>query len=498
MKKVCFFLIVLTISSLCFSLKIDKYFINIDLIDYKEVVVPFVFVNDKNYEQIIQIKNLSKNDFVDISYPKTIYLNPYETQNVNFVVSPTKINVGSYFFFFQFSIENNFINEIGNIYFPILFRINIIPQFDYHPTVEIYSGDLHISYEDKLGTIFPFTITNDSNLILEISGNFRLTSKENSNFIVEKPLFEGYQSAILPQTEKDFEIFIDRYLKPGKYRIRMELNYGYKNYLQEKYVLEKEFTIPETIYLDRKAINFVVNKNKLYISVPKEMSTREYITTPQQETLTILNNDYIDANLSIDFISSTVDIPLERSINPKYISENPSKISLKPDEKGEINLIADYRRANLQNLEGEFFGTVQLISEGYSREKIFYNTTKIPTVINFGNNKYEVKSNVTSIELIPINKFNKNLNFKIDIENTGNSTLLYQIKINKFNKQIGKKVGEEIRILPEKPILPEQSISINNQLIVELGVDTIIIDIEYCSYTDPKSIIKTYSYSFTL
>ena len=59
----------------------------------------------------------------------------------------------------------------------------------------------------------------------------------------------------------------------------MELNYGYKNYLQEKYVLEKEFTIPETIYLDRKAINFVVNKNKLYISVPKEMSTREYITT---------------------------------------------------------------------------------------------------------------------------------------------------------------------------------------------------------------------------
>ena len=199
----------------------------------------------------------------------------------------------------------------------------------------------------------------------------------------------------------------------------MELNYGYKNYLQEKYVLEKEFTIPETIYLDRKAINFVVNKNKLYISVPKEMSTREYITTPQQETLTILNNDYIDANLSIDFISSTVDIPLERSINPKYISENPSKISLKPDEKGEINLIADYRRANLQNLEGEFFGTVQLISEGYSREKIFYNTTKIPTVINFGNNKYEVKSNVTSIELIPINKFNKNLNFKIDIENTG-------------------------------------------------------------------------------
>lgn len=99
----------------------------------------------------------------------------------------------------------------------------------------------------------------------------------------------------------------------------------------------------------------MVNKNKLYISVPKEMSTREYITTPQQETLTILNNDYIDANLSIDFISSTVDIPLERSINPKYISENPSKISLKPDEKGEINLIADYRRANLQNLEGEFF-----------------------------------------------------------------------------------------------------------------------------------------------
>lgn len=57
-ESLLFFLIVLTISSLGFSLKIDKYFINIDLIDYKEVVVPFVFVNDKNYEQIIQIKKI--------------------------------------------------------------------------------------------------------------------------------------------------------------------------------------------------------------------------------------------------------------------------------------------------------------------------------------------------------------------------------------------------------------------------------------------------------
>lgn len=498
MKKVCFFLIILTTFSLGFSLKIDKYFTDIDLTDHKEVVVAFEFTNDKNYEQIIQINQISKNDFLDISYPKTISLMPNETQKANFIVSPVRKNVGSYFLLFEISIENTFINKIGKINIPVLLRINIIPNFDYHPAIEIYSGDLQISYEDKLGTIFPFSLVNNSDLVLEISGNFKLTSKENSNLIVEKPLFEISQLTIYPQSKINFEIFIDRYLKPGKYQIRVELNYGYKKYLQEKYVLEKEFTIPESLYLERKAINFRVNKDRMYISVPKEMSPREYITIPQQETLTILNYDYTDANLSIDFISSISEIPLNRRINSKYIRENPSRISVKPDEIGEINLIVDYRRANLQNLEGEFFGAIQLISEGYSRDKIFYTTMLIPTILNFGNNKYEVKSNIKLIELIPIDKFNNKLNFKIDIENTGNSILFYRIKINKFNQQTGKKIGEEVTLLPEKPILPEQTVSLNNQLIVELGVDSVIVNIDYYSYIDQDNIILTYSHSLKL
>jgi len=497
LKKFCFLTIILLIFSLGFSLKLDKYFVNVDLVNYDEKTVSFYFTNDKNYQEIIQIKNLTKNEFLEVKYPQEIILKPNETQKVDFVLSQIEKNVGSYFIFFEVSVKSNFISQKKFLNSPILLRINFIPSFDYHPIVEIYSGDLYIS-KDKLGTIFPLRIVNESNLILEISGKFKLTSKDYSDFTIEKFLFDGNSSTILSQSQQTFEIYIDQYLKPGKYQMRWEFYYGYKNYLQEKYVLEKEFTVPESLYFDRKIINFKLDNDKIYIPIPKEMSPREYITTPQEETLTILNNDFLDANLTIDFIEVSSEIPSNRRINPKYINETPSKISIKPYDKGTIYVVADYRRGNLQKLEGELFGTLQFISEVYSQESVFYNKLMIPIILDFGGNKYEVKSNIKLVKVLPIDKFYSKVNFDIEINNSGNSSVFYNIKIKKLNRKTGRSIGEEITISAEKSISPEQMITLNSEVIVELGVDTILINIDYYGINEQEKIILTHNHSIKL
>lgn len=474
MKKIIFltYLCLITIMALGTSIELDEYYKRVDLIESKSIQIPFYITNNEGYDQIINIKSASLNDIFFIEYPQEIRLKPYETKMVVFDIISLRQTSGTYFLFFQLEITKPF-NEIFNkmkVSIPFLIEINLLEK-NFHPVIKFNSYDFGILSDREKGLIFPSEILNKSNMKLDFWGSFRVFTKDNL-LVSEKVLTKENAISVLPYSNRKFDIFVEKYLIPDKYQFRVEIYYGYKSFFQERYIFEKEFYVTENLYDSWRSFNLLSDIKYIYLKIPKVMSPREYITFPQEISFNISNNDFV--TLVVDPTLIYANIPLDRIVKEKYLKLSPEKFELKAYDKKKVNLIADYRRADLSNLKGEYFGILSAKAENLMMDSI-----RIPIILDFGDNDYKISQIVSSSNKSKIDDFTNLVELNAKIENNGNSSAFYLITVKKWIDKIGRQVGDNIYFNSNVPLLPGESITINEEFEVEMGIDKLIIDVEY-------------------
>jgi hypothetical protein len=336
-------------------------------------------------------------------------------------------------------------------------------------------------------------------LEVNVWGTFSLYKLNDEQLIFQKSLFKDQSINLLPYTNKEGNIFIEKYLAPEEYKIRAEIYYGYKDYFQEKYVYEKEFKISEDVYKERNVVNVNSDPNQIYIKIPKEMSPREYITTPVEFFLDVVNNDFLEINVFFDFELEEGEQSLyNRKTNNKYLSITPKELSIPKYQRVETKLIADYRRSNLVELTGEYYTNLTLIGESSEGTTTILSKINIPVTVDFGDNVYNSESKVYIKENNILNDFYNNITINFEIENTGNSSVNYDIYMKKWNSTTNNQVGNTIILKSKQLLLPEQTNEFTEKLVTELGVDKILIEIITSKGTNPNEIIKVDNYSLKI
>lgn len=501
MRKIVLIFISLAIFNLLFSLNVDSLFKSVELLDNKENVVSFYFTNDSESKINIHISSLSENSLFDVSYPSEISLFPFETKKVDFLVKGSKTSLGTHVLAFSVTAEDNLPvkPEVSKIILPIIIKVVDINTSNMQISVNMYCDTPFLSSKDKLGTYFPLQLYNNSDLEVEVWGTFSLYKLNNEQLIFQKFLFKDQSINLLPHTNKEGNIFIEKYLAPEEYKIRAEVYYGYKDYFQEKYVYEKEFKISEDVNKERNVVNVNSDPNQIYIKIPKEMSPREYITNPIELFVDVVNNDFLDMSVFLDFESEGEEQnPYNRKTNDKYLSITPKELSITKYQRMETKLIADYRRSNLVELTGEYYTNLTLIGESNDGTTTIQSKINIPLTIDFGDNVYNSESKVYIEENNILSDFYNNITINFEIENTGNSSVNYDIYMRKWNSVTNNQVGNEIILKSNQLLLPEQTDELTEKLVTELGVDKILIEIVTSKGTDPNAIIKVDNYSLNI
>lgn len=498
MRKIILLFIFLNIFNLLFSLNLDSFFKTIELVNSKEEIVSFYFTNNSDSKIIVHISSFLENSLFEVSYPNEISLLPYETKKADFLVKGSKSTEGTHIITFSVSVEDNLPidSKVSKISFPIIIKIVDLNTSNMQISLDMYCDSPFISNKENLGTFFPIRLSNNSNWEIDVWGTFSLYKLSNNHLIFQKSLFQDQSINLLPHTSKEGDIFIEKYLVPEEYKIRAELYYGYKDYFQEKYVYEKEFKISEDTYKERKMVNINTYPDQIYIKIPKQMSPREYITTPVEFSLDILNNDFLDINVFLDFEKQ--ENFFNRNTNYKYLSITSNEFSIPKYQKVEANLIADYRRSNLVELRGEYYANLSLIGENNDETQVVQSKINIPVIIDFGDNTYNSELNVYIKENNILNNFYNNITIGFEIKNTGNSSINYDIYLKKWNSTTNNQVGNKIIVKSQQPLLPDQTDEFTKKLVTELGVDEILIEVVTSKGTNPSEIIKVENYALKI
>jgi len=229
------------------------------------------------------------------------------------------------------------------------------------------------------------------------------------------------------------------------------------------------------------------------------MSPREYITTPLEFSLDVVNNDFLDINVFLDFEEEDEEQNFfNRKTNDKYLSITPNEFSIPKYQKVETKLIADYRRSNLVELSGEYYANLSLIGENNNETQVVQSKINIPITIDFGDNIYNSESNIYIKENNILNDFYNNITIGFEIKNTGNSSVHYDIYMKKWNSTTNSQVGNKIIVKSQQSLLAEQTDEFTEKLVTELGVDKILIEVITSKGTDPSEIIKVDNYSLKI
>jgi len=488
-----------------FPLNVDSFFKSVELVNSKEKTVSFYFTNNSESKVSIRISPFFENSLFEVSYPSEISLLPYETEKADFLVKGSKTSQGTHILAFSVTADENLPldSEVAKISFPIIIKIVDINTSNMQISLDMYCDTLVLSTKDKLGTFFPVQLSNNSNLEVDVWGTFSLyklsDELNDEQLILQKSLFKDQSINLLPLTNKKGNIFIEKYLAPEEYKIRAEIYYGYKNYFQEKYVYEKEFKISEDLYEGRNVVNINTDIDQIYIKIPKEMSPREYITTPVEFFLDVVNNEFVDMETFLDFeLGDDEQNFFNRKTNNKYLSITPKELSIPKYQKVETELIADYRRSNLVELTGEYYTNLTLIGESNDGTTTIQSKINIPVTIDFGDNIYNSESKIYIEENNILNDFYNNITINFEIANTGNSSVHYDVYMKKWNSTTNSQVGNKIIVKSKQTLLPEQTDEFTEKLVTELGVDKILIEIVTRKGTNSNEIIKVDNYSLNI
>ncbi|POZ89443.1 hypothetical protein [Petrotoga sibirica] len=501
MRKIILLIISLNIFNLMFSLNVDSFFKSVELVNSREEIVSFYFTNDSGRKIIIYISSFFENSLFEISYPNEISLLPYEAKKADFFVKGSKSSEGTHILTFSITVEDNLPvdSKVSKISFPIIIKIVDLNTSNMQISLDMHCDFPFISNQKNLGTFFPIQLANNSKWEIDVWGTFSLYKLSNNQLIFQKSLFQDQSINLLPHTSKEGDIFIEKYLAPEEYKIRAEIYYGYKNYFQEKYVYEKEFKITEDLYKEKNMLNINTYPDQIYIKIPKLMTPREYITTPLEFSLDVVNNDFLDINVFLDFEEEDEEQNFfNRKTNDKYLSITPNEFSIPKYQKVETKLIADYRRSNLVELSGEYYTNLSLIGENNDETQVVQSKINIPITLDFGDNIYNSESNIYIKENNLLNDFYNNITIGFEIKNTGNSSVHYDIYMKKWNSTTNSQVGNKIIVKSQQSLLAEQTDEFTEKLVTELGVDKILIEVVTSKGTNPSEIIKVDNYSLKI
>ena len=493
MKKLLVFLVIFS-SILSFSFMVQPLVQNIEAKPGEEVEVQYVmsnttkvkedinltitgvFINEKKDGWVLD-QNYSRSAANWIEYNPNITLLPNEKTTQKFKIKVPFGTAGSYFAAFNFS--SNAPVTSGQVAYKMNFltvvQILVSGQGSKEKiTVSSATPTLIKENGELLGINLDLDVKNPSDWVSSVWGRIDVKSDELRKILASIDIPEENGTFVSPKKGKSLNYKINKLLPPGDYKIQMALNYGYHKYYFGKTTYESTFTVPAEIEKNRKSLFLSTDIKELYTKIEKRKSSRGIQVNPKNLTLNILNNDYVEAivtpKINTDFNPNGSNNNFKRLINPKFVQIRPLRdIRARPyTEKGNsLRIMADYRRADLESLKGEYYGNLELSAKGELKSKTLTKTLIVPIIIDFGDNTYNFDSNATLDASTLL----------INVENTGNSRVKFDASIFVMNSKTGEKIGDDIN-LKNLIVYPDCSYTIKQD--IKIGdADKIIIKYKY-------------------
>jgi hypothetical protein len=341
-----------------------------------------------------------------------------------------------------------------------------------------------------------FEALNPSDWLSGVWGKIDIKSDEQKRILSSLEIPQEKAKVVFPDKNKMFQYDIERLIPPGDYTLQLILDYGYKDYYKGKLTKEFDFSISDEVEKNRQNLFVRLEKDVIFENMEMRETSRGLYVNPIYVNFKAFNYDYIDIN---------IDPVVEAQFQPKGFSGenyprviNADYVQIRPDRDilsrafypsgDQIRLFIDYRKAELSEFEGEYYGYLVLNYSGELNSRSIRNTQKIPIILNFGNNNFELNH-----ELLNTKVRNNILEAMLNLENAGNSRIGVSIEQVDYDFDTQKIVNNE-EIFNET-IYPECSIELELNTEFDETVDSIIYNIEYLTYDeDGKTISQKDTY----
>jgi len=506
MKKYGLILTFLIFSAVFFPFIIQPLLQTIEANPGSDVLIEFVTTNDGQTTENINIdvggayidsKNPAwvvddsySRSFEDwIQYPSTLSVLPGEKSVQQFTVKVPSSAAGSYFVGFNFSSANAITTG------QIAYKMNFIAVVHLIVTgqgnrekVEISQATPTMVKEngELKGIKLDLNIYNPSDWLTNTYGRIDIVSNDLKKMLATIDIPENEGNYITPQKSRDISFQIEKLLPPGEYQIKMVFDYGYQNYFKGKMNYEIPFIIPAEVENDRKSLYISTDLKEIYIKNEKRSTARGIQVNPQYTTINILNNDYVNANVSAaiidNFSADGFDGEYTRKIDPSFVTlkgRNEINARAYTERGNSLTVSSDYRRSDLTKYSGQYFGYLDIDAKGELNSKILEKTMRIPIIVDFGENTWNLETLDAKVM-----KSGENGKIYITLKNTGNSYIDYEINAIKLISANSERVGEDIKVSEMSTIYPDCKINIEKDIPLEENVDQIILTLKYLRQID--------------
>ncbi|MGM0641228.1 MAG: hypothetical protein ACQESN_07405 [Thermotogota bacterium] len=330
-----------------------------------------------------------------------------------------------------------------------------------------------------------FEAFNPSDWLSGVWGKIDIKSDEQKRILSSLNIEKENAEVVFPKKNKMFQYDIQRLIPPGEYTLQLIMDYGYKEYYKGKITKEFNFMISDDVEKNRENLFVRLEKNQIFESMDLRETSRGLYTDPKYVNFRAFNYDYVDITIEpeIQDIFTPKGFNGERytrNIDSEYVQIRPDKDILSRafyPSGDQIRLFIDYRKADLSKYKGEYYGYLDLSYFGELDSKIIKNQEKIPIILNFGNNEFELKHNLLNTKIIN-NKITGNFN----LENLGNSRI--EVILEQLDYDIDEQKILETKEIYNDSIYPDCVISINLNSEFDESVDSIIYNIEYITYDE--------------
>ena len=330
-----------------------------------------------------------------------------------------------------------------------------------------------------------FESFNPSDWLSGVWGKIDIKSDEQKRILSSMTIEKDKAEVVFPKKNKMFQYDIQRLIPPGEYTLQLILDYGYKDYYKGKITKEFNFMISDEVEKNRENLFVKLEKNEIFESMDLRETSRGLYTNPKYINFRAYNYDYVDITIEPKIQDEFIPKGFEgekytRNIDSEYVQIRPDKDILSRafyPSGDQIRLFIDYRKADLSEYKGEYYGYLDLNYSGELNSKIIENQEKIPIILNFGKNVFDLKHNLLNTQIK-----NNNITGDLKLENHGNSRI--EVIIEQLDYDIDEqKILETIDIYNDV-IYPECVINLNLNSEFDESVDSIIYNIEYITYDE--------------
>lgn len=346
------------------------------------------------------------------------------------------------------------------------------------------------------GMRLQFDAYNPSDWLGGVWGKIDIKSDEQRRILSSLDIEQKDAKIVFPKKDKEFQYDIERLIPPGNYTLQLILDYGYKDYYKGKLTKEFDFSISDEVEKNRQNLLLKLEKDSIFENMELRETSRGLYTNPKYINFKAYNYDYVDINITPKIDGNFIpkgfsEDNYTRNIDTEYVQIRPDKDILSRafyPSGDQIRLFIDYRKADLSKYKGEYYGYLVLNYSGELNSKTIENQQKIPIILNFGNNDFQLNHELKNTKIT-----NGILTGNLEFTNTGNSSI--KVSVEQTNYDVDEQKIIENRTIYEDTIYPDCSINLNLNTEVQESVDSVIYNIEYITYDEEgKSISKKDTY----